>query len=228
MINLKGHTGFALMKGDRSIEASKLELYCSLTNIPIIHVDKKTACPDEYVPCGSVEWCLLCLGKEVIPNYYPEWLNEFLYRKVWQADKWPLGKKCFIKPSDKYKRFTGFVTTGTYKKKKKPPFWCSDIVSFVNEWRYYIADSKILCGEWYWGDEINTPEAPQLNIEPRISTNYCGALDFGILKDGRLALIEAQHPFACGWYGKNIELYAQWVISGWKYMKEGLYEKEKD
>jgi hypothetical protein len=218
MIDLKGYQGFALMKGDRSIEASKLELYCSLNSIPIVRIDKDISCSDEYVPCGGVEWCLECLGKKVVPDYYPEWLSEFLYRKVWRTDKWPLGKKVFIKPAGKYKRFTGFVTTGTYKKKKKPPFWCSDIVHFVNEWRYYVADGKILCGEWYWGDEVNTPEAPKLDIN--IPEGYCGAIDFGMLKEEKLALIEVQHPFSCGWYGKDIELYAQWLVSGWDYMRK--------
>lgn len=226
MINLKGYIGFALMRGDRSIEASKLELYCSLNNIPVIRVDKDISCSDEYIPCGSVDWCLTCLGKEIIPDYYPDWLSGFLYRKVWKADRWPLGKKVFIKPADKYKRFTGFATTGTYKKKKKPPFWCSDIVYFVNEWRYYVADGKILCGEWYSGNESLTPEAPELNID--IPKDYCGAIDFGVVGINKIALVEAHHPIACGWYGKDIELYARWLVSGWDYMKEGKYEKERD
>ena len=170
------------------------------------------------MPSGSVEWCLKSLGKNIIPNYYPEWLSNHLYRKVWKEDKWPLGKKVFIKPADKYKRFTGFETTGTYKKKKKPPYWCSEIVEFVNEWRYYISGGKVLTGEWYWGDEINTPDAPELSIN--IPEAFYGTLDFGITKTGNFSLVEAHHPFACGWYGKQHEIYLQWLIDGWNHLQQ--------
>lgn len=215
MLDLKGYTGFALMKGDNSLEAQRLSLYCLLNKVLLIRLDKKSRVPELYVPCGSVEWCLQSLDMEVTPDYYPDWLSNRLYRKVWKEDKWPL-KKVFIKPSDKYKRFSGFCTTGTYKKKKKPPFWCSDIIEFTNEWRYYISNRKVLCSGWYWGDEVNTPDPPELTIwTPK---GFCGAIDFGTLKTGEFALVEVNHPFACGWYGKDDENYFQWLIDGWLYM----------
>ena len=214
-VDLKYYKGFALTKGESSIEATQLNMLSITKDIPLITVPKKTPCPAEYVPCGSVEWCEQTLGYHVKPDYYPEWLNQYLYRNVWKADKWPLGEKVFIKPADRYKRFTGFCTIGTYKRKKKPPYWCSEIIKFTNEWRYYVSNGKVLCGEWYWGDEVNTPLAPELNIV--IPSEYCGALDFGI-SDGVLTLVEAQHPFACGWYGKDTSLYAQWLVDGWEHV----------
>lgn len=219
MLNMRRFKGFALIKNDRSSEADKLSLYCTLEKIPLIRVNKNEKCPVEYVPCGGVEWCELTLGQHITPDYYPMWLvatNECLHRTVWREDKWPLGKKVFIKPSDRYKRFTGFVTTGTYKKKKKPPFYCSDIVKFINEWRYYISFGKVLVAEWYWGDEKNTPPAREFPYW--IPQDYCGAIDFGMTDNGKFSLIEAQHPFACGWYGNKTEIYAQWLIDGWYYM----------
>lgn len=63
---------------------------------------------------------------------------------------------------------------------------------------------------------MNTPDAPELHIE--IPADYCGALDFGMLPTGELALIEANSPYACGWYGKKHELYVDWLIKGWKYL----------
>ena len=214
--------GIALLKGDTSIEAGKVTIHCNLRNIPIIRLNKNEPLPEQYTPCGSIEWCLSLLEKKVVPDYYPEWLNAYLHRKVWYEVKWPLNTTCFIKPADTYKKFTGFVhEAGSYtKKKRNGTYWCSEVVKFINEWRYYVADGKVLCGKWYWGDEINTPDAPGLAIE--IPKGYCGALDFGTLKDGKLVLVEAQHPFACGWYGSgldDIELYFKWLDSGWKYMK---------
>ncbi len=173
--------------------------------------------PEGFIPSGSVEWCEKFIPVEkTIPDYYPDFLSKHLFRKVWKTDKWPLGMHVFIKPADRHKRFEGLITTGGYRKKKRGPYWCSEIVTFVNEWRYYIADGRILSGEWYDGDGVNTPDAPDLNIE--IPKGYCGALDFGRLTTGELALIEANSPYACGWYGKKSELYAEWVIKGWNYI----------
>lgn len=216
-IDLKKYKGFALIETE-SKESLAIIHVCALQNIHFKVLNKKEKCPIDYVPSGSVEWCLNSLGKEIKPDYYPEWAQKYLYRKIWEENNWPLGKKVFIKPSDRYKRFTGFVTTGTYKKKKKPPFICSDIVYFENEWRYYISNGKVLCGEWYWGDERGTPCALELKIE--IPSTYSGALDFGEFSNGTLALIESNHPFACGWYGKDHSLYVQWIVDGWEYMQE--------
>jgi hypothetical protein len=234
MIDLKGYTGFALMKGDKSLEANRITLYCHLNNINVVYFDKRDDCTEVFVPVGSVEWCLQSLGRNVVPDYYPDWLKSYLHRRVWREDKWPLGRRVFIKPSDKYKRFTGFETTGTWKKKKKPPFWCSDILHFNKEWRSYISNGKILNSSWYWNyiwgvsDQDNMPEIPELNLN--IPEGYCGAVDFGTFgNDDQVALIEAHHPFSCGWYGdiKDDEIYLQWAIDGWIYMKEGRYEKER-
>jgi len=217
MLNLKQFKGFALVKGDTSVEANSLLLYSVLHDIPRKMIPKGVRCPEDFVPNGSVEWCLASLNKTCTPDYYPEWLLPHLHRRVWREDKWLL-EPVFIKPADRYKRFNGFVTTGSYRKKKKPPFWCSTIVQFENEWRYYISHGKVLTSGWYSGDEINTPQSPPLNIE--IPSSYCGAVDFGFLKTGEFALVEANHPFACGWYGKDTENYLQWLVDGWEYMLE--------
>lgn len=218
MVNLKGYKGFCRVFGDHSYEANHLLIHSLINSYSVTSVmNRKIKCPDDFVPCGSVEWCLLSLGRKVTPDYYPDWLSPYLYRKIWKEDTWPL-MRVFIKPSDRYKRFTGFVTSGTYRKKKKPPYWCSELVHFTNEWRYYISNGEVLCGEWYAGDEINTPDAPDLNIT--IPPDYCGAVDFGTLNTGEIALVEANHPFACGMYGKRDDLYFQWLVDGWEYIKK--------
>ena len=89
------------------------------------------------------------------------------------------------------------------------------MVNFTNEWRYYVSNGKVLASEWYFGDEINTPNAPILNID--FPYNFCAAVDMGMVNDN-LTLVEVNHPFACGWYGKNHEQYAQWLVDGWDYM----------
>jgi len=214
--------GFALRRSCAKYKEEMSVISYSITHdIPYKLCVKSEEVPEGYVPVGSVEWCEKFLSAEkTVPDYYPEFLSEYLYRKVWKTDKWPLGQKVFIKPADKHKRYTGFVTSGRYNKKKRGPNWCSEIVKFTNEWRYYVADGKILTGEWYDGDQINTPDAPELTV--KIPEGYCGAIDFGYLTTGELALVEANSPYACGWYGKDHKLFVEWLIKGWQYL--GTYK----
>jgi len=217
-IDLKGYRGFALQYDDTSKEATVITL-CAERDIPIERFQNKETVPDDLIPCGSVEWSESILGYSPTPDYYPEWVKSHLHRNVWAGDKWILEKRVFVKPADRYKRFTGFVSSAnSYKGKKRPPYMFSDVVSFNNEWRYYISNGKILTSGWYDGDQINTPDAPELDVD--IPKEFCGAADFGTY-DGKLCCIEVQHPYACGWYGdfSNDSLpYVQWLIDGWIYM----------
>lgn len=214
--------GFALqacnVKGTAHKEEQAILTYCVLNRIPYKLCNRPEDRPEGYVPSGSVEWCENFIPKEkTVPNYYPEFLKDHLFRKVWEADKWPMEPGVFVKPADRHKRYCGKTTTGGYRGKKRGPHWCSEVVSFTNEWRYYVADGKVLIGEWYSGDEENTPDAPELHIG--IPEDYCGALDFGMLTTGELALVEANSPYACGWYGKDNKLFVEWLIKGWDSLK---------
>jgi len=208
--------GFAVQKEYQGKEDLAISHYCSMNRVKYRRVSNPKDIPEGFTPCGSVEWCLQVLGHEITPDYYPDFLKEHIHRKIWETDKWPLGEKVFIKPSKKYKRFTGFITSGCYRGKKKGPYWCSSIVHFENEWRYYVSQGKVLTGEWYSGDDINCPDAPSIDhIE--FPEGFCGAVDLG-MSDGKLCLVEVNHPFACGWYGKQHELYAEWLYYGWEYV----------
>jgi hypothetical protein len=208
--------GFGIQKCRTSYREEIIVLnYCILNRIPYKFCKKATDLPKDFIPVGSTKWCENFIDKNrIIPDYYPLFLKDYMFRKVWKTNKWP-NSNVFIKPSDRFKRFTGFVINGE-SKRKRGPFWCSEVVTFINEWRYYILNGEIIAAEWYSGDEINEPEAPQLNIN--IPNSYCGALDFGLLNTGKLALVEANFPYSCGWYGKNDKLYIKWLINGWKYM----------
>ena len=219
-INLHGYRGFALQRGDNSKEAILLNVLLH-GDVPLVRFPNTQEIPSDLIPCGSVEWIESILGYHPVPDYYPEWVSKHLYRKVWKGDKWMLGERVFVKPSDKYKRFTGFITTDGYSKKKKPPYIFSEIVSFDNEWRYYISNGKVIETGWYSGDEINIPDAPTITgID--IPNGLCCAADFGTY-NGKLCCVEVHHPFACGWYGNistDSSTYIQWVIDGWLFMKD--------
>jgi len=181
--------------------------------------------PSNYIAIGRIPWVQKILSSSPKPDYYPAFMKPYLYRKIWEADKWPMNKGIFIKPSDIPKRFQHKVTTGTYKGKKKPPYWCSDIVSFKNEWRYYVANGKIVFVGWYAGNDEDTapPDFP-VNIIPN---NWCGSIDMGILSSGEFALVECGEPYSTGWYGtyEQGDVYVQWLIEGWKYLQKNKHKR---
>jgi hypothetical protein len=209
---------FALQMSDRSKEAMAIGYYNVMDRVGLKHFRRPADVPADAIPVGSVEWTLAITGWSVVPDYYPEFLKPYLGRNVWKADRWPIEKDVFVKPADKHKRFTGKVTVGGMHGRKKGPFWCSDKVVFLNEWRLYVADGKTLYIGWY--DGLDSDSLPNLDIV--WPEGYCGAVDFGETLSGQLLLVEANEPFACGWYGHINEgsIYGRWLEAGFNYMKK--------
>lgn len=216
--------GFAIQKTHCDWEQKCLTFVSSYYQIPFKLVYNTKDIPDGWIPSGTVPWVSEVLGEIITPDYFPTFLQSWVKRKIWKEDKWPL-KKVFIKPADRHKRFTGFVTSGTYRGKKHGPYWCSEIVSFQNEWRYYIAYGKLIGAYWYWSVNDDPIDAPKLDIS--WPENWCGTADFGVLPSGNIELIECHPPFACGWYGKKHEEYAEFLTLGWKWLKEKQYKQYK-
>ena len=174
------------------------------------------------IPVGNVNWIsaiLKDMNIDIKPDYYPTYLKPLITRKIWHTNEWPKQSGIFIKPADTYKRFTGFVTMGGYKKKKRGPYVCSEIISIENEWRLYVSGGKIISCQWYDGNDENAILTDALYyIEGLLPSTCYGALDVATLKiSNRIELIEFQHPFACGWYGNiNDYSYTRWLVNGWK------------
>lgn len=102
--------------------------------------------PLGWIACGNVDWVDRVLNVTREPDYYPDFLAAWIKRRIWRQEKWPLGQRVFVKPVDRSKRFTGFVTNGSWRGKKKGPYWCSEVVTFTNEWRFYVANGWKGCG----------------------------------------------------------------------------------
>lgn len=208
---------FVIQKELNSWDGKCLTYVAALEKIPFKLINDTKSVPEDCVPSGTVKWIEEIIGKHIVPDYFPLFLKSFVSRNVWFQDKWP-SKKCFIKPADIHKRFSGFITDENEKNKYNGPFWCSDIVSFQNEWRYYVSYGKLIGSYWYQGLKDKEVDAPKLDVN--WPSDFCGAVDFGTLTDGRIELIESHPPFACGWYGKNHYEYAEWLTLGWKWLKE--------
>lgn len=194
-------------------------------DIEIRCFDNPMCIVSSFVPIGTVEFLEGFFGQKIKPNYFPTFLNNYIGRKVWLANsieeinQYPVA----IKPADEYKRFNLKIANHKEEINEKPPFICSEIVTFLNEWRYYIANGEVVLAEWYKGEEI-MPTAPLIKVD--YPPDYCGAVDFGETVDGRILLIEAHHPFACGFYGESdketIEKYFEWCELGVKFMLTNL------
>ncbi len=213
--------GFAIQRGQCEWEGKCLIYVGIYHKIPSRLIYDAKDVIEGWVPSGTVQWVSKIIGENIIPDYFPNFLSRWITRKVWRDNKWP-GKNIFLKPADKYKRFDGFITD-EMSKRKKGPFWCSEIVNFQNEWRWYIAYGEVIGAYWYKGILDEPVEAPTLDITwPK---NWCGAVDFGILENGKIELIESHHPFACGWYGKKHEEYAKFLTLGWKWIQDNRHKE---
>jgi hypothetical protein len=215
---------FAIKKGFSSTETKCIHFSCiKHDDYKMKYFDRGIETTIDMIPVGTIDWVQACLKKKIIPNYYPEFLHHLLYRKIWYANDWPFLKDVFVKPYDKPKRFNSKITTGIggCKRKRKGPYWCSELMKFVNEWRYYIVNGKIVYVGWYQG---NDPEQKPFELKVNIPSHWCGCIDMGLTNDGKYALVEAGEPYAMGWYGSldECEIYTNFIIEGNKYIKKYL------
>jgi hypothetical protein len=209
------YRGFAIHKKNlHAYEESTVLVSASLASIPYVVVSSEKDVKSDMIPVGDIKFIQGVLGYKVKPNYYT--FESLLKRNIWYTDEWPLGRKVFIKPADEYKRFTGFVTNGGYRRKKRGPYVCSDVIKVKNEWRYYLG-SELEQGFWYAGQD-ECKDSPALESFGIDFSGLYGCLDMGECEDGSIVLIEYQHAFSCGWYGKGIkdgEKYAKWIAYGY-------------
>ena len=151
------------------------------------------------IPIGSVEFCESFLERKPIPDFYPDWLESWFHRTIYcGVDHFQFCDRgdWFVKSAESYKQFPARI----WNDGENPLEGLVDIsapVKFTQEWRCYVADGCVLTTGWYDGDNEDEP-APDLNIDwPK---GFCGAVDFGRLDNGKIALVESHHPYACGHY----------------------------
>ena len=218
--------GFAVNNGHIDTEEKCIHNYALKNNIPYKYFNKVKDVPKNWIPVGTIDWFLSYtnIDIDIFEENYPSFLRPYLKRNVWTSNSLP-EKGVFIKPLDKLKRFNG-TQLGEWPKgqQKKGPYICSDTVRFINEWRYYVDDGKILAAAWYAGEAETSmvePPAPSLDeLHIKWPNGWVGDADFGIEKNNGLCLIEAHQPFAVGNYlGLNSDIYAKWIIDGYFYMK---------
>ena len=194
-------------------------------------LEKNLSKSGSELPVGSVEYMkkafALC-GLIVTPvSSYPKELEPFLGRQIIESKFFCVPDDWFVKPKD-LKKFTGAIKSEIYDQLcvREPispttPVWASAPVIWVSEWRYYLIDGE-LAGFGRYDDGPEDAPTPDLSIVNAAIAAWTtapkgGSLDFGVLKDGRTALVEANDGFSLGYYKGTLtpQRYLSLLISRW-------------
>ncbi len=235
---------FPLIEGGDNLGASDEEItreekmlmkYCK-TNLSSIHYSIQPT--PTTIPVGNIKWCEMVYGV-IIPDYYPFFLSKYLYRNVWVTSYQIISERViptFIRPAAQYHKWSSHIydyrVTSDIPEQER--VICSDVVNFLDEWRYYFVKGELLDSAWYKGNlninkSIKTLNKPSPNLPTCLSEllqkrRYTGVLDMGTLVvDGKmvLALVKAVHSHAARWYPRimSYENYAKFLIGSDKYLK---------
>jgi len=169
------------------------------------------------------------------PNDYPASLKNFMHRRTWTSTLEQLeielrnGRYAptFAKPATRRKRFTGYVFESEYDLyrvygvSRQEPLLCSEVVSWVSEYRVYVVHSQIRSIDHYDGN----PNV-LLDVEKVLSAiealdnageSIAGyAIDFGVLDSGQTALVEMNDGFAIGAYKIDKKNYTDMILARWE------------
>jgi hypothetical protein len=203
-------TTFTIQKGHTGREVLAIRLAADWLGAEVVTADEPVA---GSVPIGTVEWCEPSFGvhrKDFYPEFLYKWRGREMRRFVGRPEfEYPV----FMKDASAWK--SGFVSRVVEPGERVPnkDWWLSERVDFRNEWRYYVADGSVVTTGWYQGEDEDEP-APKLAVE--WPEGFSGAVDFGELACGDMALVECHAPFACGWYGDDHRDYALWQAVGWE------------
>lgn len=174
---------------------------------------------------GSVEFCRAALGdREPAAIDYPGPITYALKRGVWSCDAGSFPRKSFVKPI-KTKQFEARIIGDEFVS-APGPYWGSEIVKFVAEWRvYFFSCGLISVCRYDDRSETHSREqtrasffASELAQDWRASGQApCAfALDVGLLDDGRMTLVEANDFWALGYYsGCDRNAYTQSLADRW-------------
>nr|WP_313060068.1 ATP-grasp domain-containing protein [Moraxella sp. CTOTU49097] len=158
---------------------------------------------------------------------YPNSLKSFFGREIWQSSmnellSIPIPKPIFIKPKGDLKRFTGKIISSQTDligivDSHNFEIWCSEIMSFVTEWRCFVRYGKLIDVRQYkgaWDSKIDLSIVKNA-IESFKNAPNAYAIDFGITDKGDLYIVEVNEGFAVGSYGMNPINYAKFLSARW-------------
>ena len=182
--------------------------------------------------CDFVEKFVNTVFKtEILDNYYPECLNEYMYRTMnvctyFEAKQKTLTNPLFIKPFNDKKKFTGTVIDKYNNKVKcrwtSKVYYTNTILNFISEYRFFIIDHKIACYKNYYGDpniECNNEIVSSMIEKIKNNDAHKGGsyiIDIGVLNNGNTALIEMDYGYSFGYYGCDLNIVIELLEKSFK------------
>lgn len=184
-----------------------------------------------------VHKALKYLGIEnLAPNSYPTCLQHFLHRKIWsstlgviihQLQNGELGQGVFIKPALQAKKFNGCVVAFPDDVRQfqeispQTPIHCSETVQWLTEYRIFVCQGKIIDIQHYHGNHELTLDHKTITKAVDLLSNSCEgtagySIDFGVLANGKTALVEWNDGFSLGAYQLDPILYTDLLIARWE------------
>ena len=183
---------------------------------------------------GTVEFMTEVFNKQIkrVPSWdcYPHEIKSCLLREVWVTTLASVGEgfEGFIKPM-RTKLWTGFVVRdpGDMQKlavfSKSTPVYLSETVEWKSEWRYYVIKGEIRASACYEGDDAIEPDLFVVNSALKLIKDRAAAfcIDFGVLADGRTALVEVNDGWSLGWYLDNqVDVYFELLMTRYREIVE--------
>ncbi len=207
---------------------------------------KQLPLDNQSLVVGDISCVLGALKQLGIPepllNDYPASLNNFMHRKTWISTVSELERRflygryapVFAKPATRRKRFTGCVFETEYDLYKihgisrQEKLLCSEVVSWVSEYRVYVVNSEIRSIDFYDGniDVLIDVEKVQeaMKYLDDAGESYAGyAIDFGVLDSGETALVEMNDGFAVGAYNIDRKNYTDLILARWEELLSTCY-----
>lgn len=163
----------------------------------------------------------------------PDSLHTFAGRKVWHSTLGEIRthftggqpKPVFFKPvpTDR-KLFNGTVAKVfrdlilTAAHPADLPVFCSELVSFVSEYRVFVLQREIIGCKHYKGDYRIAPDFGVIDAAVAAFEGCPAAygIDFGITKDGKTLLVEVNDGYSLGCYGLGETRYARMLEVRWR------------
>ncbi|KAF3888840.1 MULTISPECIES: ATP-grasp domain-containing protein [Nostocales] len=169
------------------------------------------------------------------PNDYPTSLINFMHRRTWIStlEQLEVGFRngvyppTFVKPATRRKRFTGFILESEYDfwqvygVSRQEKLLCSEVVSWVSEYRVYVVRSQIRSCDCYRGNAdvpLDTEKVLcAIQALDSAGESHAGyAIDFGVLASGKTALVEMNDGFALGAYTIDRQNYTDMILARWE------------
>ncbi len=188
---------------------------------------------------GDIDCLHIALQQLEVPipkgESYPSVLSHQLHRRVWPST---FGEEearfhssfpdpMFIKPQVRRKLFTGKIVEREDDFEELSgisalePVVCSDVVTWMAEYRVYVIEDEVRAVDHYAGDAASSLDLDVVREGIRLlaesGESYAGyGIDYGILESGQTALVELNDGFSLGAYSIDSATYTDLLIARWE------------